>query len=436
VLADRALRVPGTLAERMRELPFAAAPLRVRAYVIGVCLATGGGTAAAAIRTSWHPADLALLAALLACGAASVEATRTAAEPQGTLVRDMLTTWYLAVAVLLPPVYVFAAPVPLVALKQWRVQRGIVYRRVFSAAATGLSYGAASIAYHSLPAVFAGVRPGAPAHAASWLVAVAACGAAGWAANILFILAAIHLSDPGASLRQLAWSREAATTDVVEVGVGILVTLAIAVSALSLLLALPVVLLERRFVMHTQLVSASRIDAKTGLLNAAAWHGEGRAELSRAARTRASLAVAMIDIDHFKAVNDTYGHQAGDAVLATVAAEMRDSLRGYDVPGRFGGEEFAVLLPGTTGEEACLIAERLRERLAAATTLVGESTPVQITVSIGVTALRSASADLDELISAADIALYRAKNAGRNQTCWQAPSAEDDGAGAYGQITS
>lgn len=114
----------------------------------------------------------------------------------------------------------------------------------------------------------------------------------------------------------------------------------------------------------------------------------------------------MIDIDHFKAVNDTYGHQAGDAALAA-AAEMRDSLRGYDVPGRFGGEEFAVLLPGTTGEEACLIAQRLRERLAAATTLVGESTPVQITVSVGVTALSSASADLDELISAADIALYR-----------------------------
>ena len=422
MLAHRALRLPGVLAARVRKLPFAAAPARVRAYVTGVCLATGGCAVAAAARTAWQPADLALLAALLACGAASVEATRTAAEPQGTLVRDMLTTWYLTVAVLLPPVYAFVAPIPLVALKQWRVQRGVVYRRVFSAAATGLSYGAASIAYHSLPAALAGARPGTPGHAASWLGAVAVCGAAGWAANIIFILAAIRLSDPGTSLRQLAWSREAATTDVVEVGLGILVTLAIAVSTLTLLLALPVVLLERRFVMHAQLVSASRIDAKTGLLNAAAWHREASTELSRAARTHAPLALAMIDIDHFKAVNDTYGHQAGDAVLAAVAAEMRDSLRDYDIPGRFGGEEFTLLLPGTTGDEARVIAERLRERLAAATTLVKESTPLQVTVSIGVTALGHVPVDLDELIAAADSALYRAKNGGRNQTCWQAPA--------------
>lgn len=122
----------------------------------------------------------------------------------------------------------------------------------------------------------------------------------------------------------------------------------------------------------------------------------------------------MIDIDHFKVVNDTHGHQTGDAALAAVAAGIRDSLRGYDITGRFGGEEFGVLFPGTGLDQACQIADRLRRTLATVT-ILAKNARVPITVSVGVAALDPAApAGLDDLIATADTALYRAKNTGRN----------------------
>ena len=110
--------------------------------------------------------------------------------------------------------------------------------------------------------------------------------------------------------------------------------------------ALPLVIPLQRSLRHAQLVAEARIDAKTGLLNDRTWRRQAEGEVARAVRTRAPVAVGILDIDHFKRVNDTYGHPAGDAVLAAVAAAMRATLRGYDVIGRTGGEEFAFILPG------------------------------------------------------------------------------------------
>jgi diguanylate cyclase (GGDEF)-like protein len=178
---------------------------------------------------------------------------------------------------------------------------------------------------------------------------------------------------------------------------------------------------------HAQLENASRVDAKTGLLNAVTWHREARVEISRAARTHTPLAVAMIDIDHFKQVNDTYGHLTGDAVLATLSATLRALLRDYDIIGRFGGEEFCVLLPQTDEVKAEQITERLRAKLAEITVpasggTVAQPAPLQVTVSIGVAALKTSRRDLDELIAAADAALYRAKAQGRNRVCLSSES--------------
>jgi diguanylate cyclase (GGDEF)-like protein len=180
--------------------------------------------------------------------------------------------------------------------------------------------------------------------------------------------------------------------------------------------ALPCATLLQRSASHAQLVRASRTDAKTGLLSAMAWQREAAVQLARAIRTRAPVAVAMVDIDHFKQVNDTYGHLAGDAVLAGVAAALTGGLREYDLAGRFGGEEFSLLLPDTDTEEAVRVAERLRvimSRIA----IPAQGTDGQeahITVSIGVAVLTSGVNDLTELLAAADAALYRAKRAGRN----------------------
>ena len=137
---------------------------------------------------------------------------------------------------------------------------------------------------------------------------------------------------------------------------------------------------------HSQLVNDSRIDAKTGLLNAGTWERESSAELARALRTRSALAVALIDIDNFKTVNDSHGHLAGDRALSAVAGTIKIFLREYDLVGRFGGEEFAVLLPQTGELDARRIAERMRAQVAEVPIEVGDRTraeTIRLTVSAG-----------------------------------------------------
>ena len=182
--------------------------------------------------------------------------------------------------------------------------------------------------------------------------------------------------------------------------------------------ALPFVTLLQRSLRHDQLVHASRIDGKTGLLNAGTWEREAATQVTRAARTSTPLAVALVDIDHFKAVNDTYGHLVGDRALKEIGDAFKLLLREYDLVGRFGGEEFVLLLPQTREQDAYRIAERIRVYIAGAPIRAAGDPgagPVHVTVSIGVAALDSYRRDLTELLAAADGALYRAKQAGRNQ---------------------
>lgn len=153
-------------------------------------------------------------------------------------------------------------------------------------------------------------------------------------------------------------------------------------------------------------------DPLTGLSNRRHFFERGAQELRRAARYRRPLALLMLDIDHFKSVNDRYGHEAGDAVLRDLAERLRAGLRTSDLAGRIGGEEFAVLLPETTAEQAELLAERLRAAIAADP--LGPD--LGITVSLGVALAVPASEEtLDPVLRRADAALYRAKAGGRNQ---------------------
>ena len=161
-----------------------------------------------------------------------------------------------------------------------------------------------------------------------------------------------------------------------------------------------------------ELEALARTDYLTGLHNRRHLEEHLESLVADAKRHGYPLAVLLIDIDHFKQVNDTLGHETGDVVLREVAARLRGSVRGQDIAGRWGGEEFLVLLPHTAAEPAALLAERLRSAVSAAPILSGDAV-VTITVSVGGSAAEGA--DSAELLSRADAELYAAKEAGRDQ---------------------
>ena len=403
-----------------RQWPLGQLPALPRMYVIAVSAAAAAATVIAAVNLSFQWRQLLLFAILLCCGLGSVEATRRIDIPQGGIVRDLTTVWCLPVAILLPPFYALIVPGPLLALTQLRVHRGILYRRVFSAAAIGLAYAAASWAFRSLPPQVAGSSPGNAGHAALWCLIVAGCDVLAWLINNTLLAVAIKASDRTARIREL-FSLEALYGDYLQWTVAVLVTLAVAISPFLLALVGPTVLWQRRFMMHKQLVSRTRIDSKTGLLNAAAWEREADAAITRAGPTSAPLAVAIVDIDHFKAVNDSHGHLVGDKVLRAVSDRFTQMTRPNDLVGRFGGEEFVLLLLDAGTDSAYRIAERLRLSFANAPITVdapgaGVTVTIPLTVSIGVATLNDTiDRTLTDLMAAADSALYRAKREGRNR---------------------
>ena len=186
-----------------------------------------------------------------------------------------------------------------------------------------------------------------------------------WTVNQILILTAIKAAEPQTSIRQAVFGGESLHNDVTELCVSVLATLAIAMSLLAVVVALPLVTMLQRSVRHSQLLKDARADSKTGLLNAATWERESTAEVARAVRTRTPLAVALLDIDKFKGINDTYGHMVGDQVIKEIACTLNSLLRDYDLAGRFGGEEFSLLLPQTRAVDAFRIAERVRANIAA-----------------------------------------------------------------------
>ena len=374
---------------------------------------------AAAVFTPVRARDIGLWALLIILSIASIELTRGPGDEPAGVVKYVHGAWLLPIAILLPPIYGLIAPIPNLVFIHWRVRRTLVHRRMFTTAALGLSFGAASVAYHSLAARAAWLSPGPGLRWLPWALVVAACGLLQWAINNSVVMTAVKGSDPSAVISKLLFCREALFNDAAELNTSVVLAVITSVAWFLAVLALPFVVLLHRSYRHAQLVNESRIDGKTGLLNSVTWQREARLEITRAVRTRSPLAVAIADIDHFKMVNDTYGHLTGDAVLAGIARAMTALLRDYDIVGRFGGEEFVILLPQTSTDEVKGIAERLREKLAEIIIPVTEGTaaqaPLQVTVSIGIATLAGSRRDLDDMLAAADAALYEAKNAGRNR---------------------
>jgi diguanylate cyclase (GGDEF)-like protein len=400
-------------------------PLILRVYIAAVCVLALTGLGVGVALTHWHVRDLTTFLLLASCAAISMASTPRVVYKVGGATRDFSTMWAVPTAILLPPVYSILIAIPILATVFLFVHRGQLYRRVFSGASLGLSYAGASALFRAFPHSFAGPALGTGLHAFTWCLAVTACEILGCRLQHFLIVAAVKLTNPSMKFFAGEFDRDALQELFVEIDLSVLITVAVALSPILVVIALPTVLLVRRFLAHPTLVAQSRVDAKTGLLNVSTWEAEAEAELSRAVRTCSPMALALIDIDHFKRVNDTYGHLIGDRVLKAVAEALSSQSRDYDRAGRFGGEEFVLLLAQTGREDASKIAARLCGYVASLA-IAADDRPdapiLHVTISIGVTALeRGEEYELTDLLAAADSAMYAAKEAGRNHVAFAPP---------------
>lgn len=382
-----------------------------------------------------HPRDLVVLALLAGGGIVHGEAARhierlREISADGRAYIDPKSMWSFAGLLLLP----LGAALALVGVTwaYWwlRVtQRPVPHRWVFSAATAVLASITGWLVLAALPV---------PAlhglHGLHGLQSLPGAGVAAlaavvrWVVNFGLVIGVMSLSAPGTP-----WVKRLGSPTDNLLGLGVL-ALGIVLAELAQtapwlipVLLLPLLAMHRGFLVQ-QLARAAHTDTKTGLATAVHWQAGATRTLARARRRCAALGVLMIDLDDFKGVNDRHGHLVGDQVLRAVADVLRTEVGTHDAVGRFGGEEFVVLLtdlhPAQAPHRAGASAERLRERVTAiefptttrdGTTPDGTTTVTGLSVSIGIAVFPGAADTIDDLLIAADAALYDAKHAGRNR---------------------
>ena len=363
--------------------------------------------------------DLQLLGALVLCALVSVEGSRHLGSPEARRDRpykDMLSAWMLPCALLLPPFYALLIPVPVYLLVQLRVTRLPTVKRVFNGACAGLAGCTASLLHTALAGrtrtgdvqalLGSGRGIGAVLLSAAAYSAVSALLVAGVLRRVNRTMSALG------GARALAAAADGGRGDLPGRARGAGRRRPPGPGAAR-------AAVDAAAAAH----AAARRDARGGpdrrqdrarqpaALAARGGAGGGPGQ----ARARAALAVLLVDLDRFKSVNDRYGHLAGDQVLAAVAQELRAAVRPRDAVGRFGGEEFVLLLTDASCEDAVATAERVRARVARLEHPVGRGqAPLRTTVSVGVALYGGPAQDLTGLLAAADGAMYAAKAAGRD----------------------
>ncbi|GAA4421633.1 GGDEF domain-containing protein [Actinokineospora soli] len=327
---------------------------------------------------------------------------------------DTSVVWILPGMVLLPA-WMSVVALVLLRVQLYPVARRPLYRYTFGTAGILLA------ALSSMAVVrLAGVSVDASFGWGDALV-LAGAGAAYFLVNAFAIAGAIALSSASATWEQIAGSRRDNLGGALMVCLAVIAALATAHAWMAPLFLVPLLAALDWGALQIEAARGdARTDHKTQLLNSRGWHEEAGREVLRARRHAGSLAVAVIDLDHFKQVNDTWGHPAGDAVLRAVAAVLRESTRHGDVVGRFGGDEFGLLLPDTDAAAATAIAYSVRQGIAGMRVQAADKRgrPVTIggrTTSIGIATATRPTTELDPLLRAADAALYEAKQQGRDR---------------------
>jgi len=230
--------------------------------------------------------------------------------------------------------------------------------------------------------------------------------------SLVVVVAGMWLTLRPPSVRVMVPDTETIVYEVATLGLGVLAAEVIVHTLVLTPIVIGLAICLHRSSLVSGLDRSSRTDTQTGLLNNGAWNEHATGVLSRSQRDRQPVTVLFLDLDHFKAVNDTHGHLVGDRVLVAVADCLRRELRGHDGLGRYGGEEFVVILDRLTLPEAQLVADRLRNAVLALRVDDG----LQVTVSIGLAhEQRHHGTDLQQLLARADSALYQAKGLGRNR---------------------
>jgi len=325
----------------------------------------------------------------------------------------------LAAALLLGP-SLLVALVVLAMLPEWLRYRYPWYIQLFNVATYVLNVLAAWAVFHAVSE--------ADLAAPSWRPALATALAAAAFTTVNHAMVALVLRlARGIGLKQsgiLAW--ESLGTDMTLLCVGAGMATLWALNPPLVALAIAPLFLFYRALFVPQLQEEAHVDAKTELLTPRRSLELLHQEIARIQRSPRPTAVIMADLDLLRDVNNSLGHLAGDQVLAAVAAALRRSLRGDDVVGRFGGEEFLILLRDTSPDSALRVAERLRAAVEAASIPVADSPdPVRITMSLGVACFPDPCRDPERLLYFADMAVYRSKLNGRNRVTLAAPSIDD-----------
>ena len=334
---------------------------------------------------------------------------------------DLCSIWIFAGALVLPPLPALLLVATIYLHRWWMVGRWDASRPPHRCIFTASMMILAALAANAVAGATGFREHLVNGRPSGWtdLVGIVGAGAAQWGVNTLLVGIVIVLT---VRLRKIGEAVGSGADNLLEIGqlaMGSFVALAVAWwPGFAVPMVVAAVALHRTVLIH-QLELAARTDNKTGLLNAEAWHLQARLELqrTRARQTPSTLGLFMIDVDHFKDINDRYGHQVGDAVLREIASTMSSSVRRGDSVGRFGGEEFAVLLPMVDPSEALVIAERIRSQVLnlKIDDCMG-GTVVGLGVSIGVAVWPEIDEDtLEGMLAAADSALYEAKRLGRDQ---------------------